>query len=163
MNDARTSNTVRNTNNSHTIKSITSSITPEDINISRNVRHIKYHAPNILSLHHADSRSSGPAEPPTCTVITSTSSPSTTRNTSDIINDSITITTPSSAKKTMSEVVSRNCDLVTNPLRLRDPRYNMSSRDSSDVRFIAHSSSNMSISSDMPRRSLRNMWCKKRK
>ena len=50
----------------------------------------------------------------------------------------------------MSEVVSRNCDLVTNPLRLRDPRYNMSSRDSNDVRSIAHSSSNISISSDIP-------------
>ena len=150
VNDAIASNTVRSTNNSDTIKSITSSITPEDINISRDVRHIKYHAPNMQSLHHADSRSSGPAEPPTCNIVTSTNSPSTTRSTSDVINASITITTPSSAKPTMSEVVSRNCDLVTNPLRLRDPRYNMSSRGPSDVSFIAHSSSNMSISSDMP-------------
>ena len=47
MNDAIASNTVRSTNNSDTIKSIMSSITPEDINISRDVRHSKYHAPNI--------------------------------------------------------------------------------------------------------------------
>ena len=39
MNDAIASNTVRSTNNSDTIKSIMSSITPEDINISRDVRH----------------------------------------------------------------------------------------------------------------------------
>ena len=150
MNDAIASNTVRSTNNSDTIKSITSSITPEDINISRDVYHIKYHASNMQSLCHSDCRSSGPAKPTTSTVVTSTSSPSTTRSTSDVINDSITITTPSSAKPTMSEVVSRNCDLVTNPLRLRDPRYNMSSRDSSGVSSIAHSSSNISISSEIP-------------
>ena len=150
MNDAIASNTVRSTNNSDTIKSITSSITPEDINRSRDVHHIKYHAPNMQSLCHSDCRSSGPAEPTTSTVATSTSSPSTTRSTSDVINDSITITTPSSSKPTMSEVVSRNCDLVTNPLRLRDPRYNMSSRDSSGVSSIAHSSSNISISSEIP-------------
>ena len=137
-------NTVRSTNNSDTIKSIMSSITPEDINISRDVRHIKYHAPNMQSLCHSDSRASGPAEPPTYTVVTSTSSASTTCSTSDIINDSIIITTPS------SEVVSSYCDLVTNPLRLRDPRYNMSSRDSSDARSIAHSSNNIPISSDIP-------------
>ena len=118
MNDAIASNTERSTNNSDTIKSITSSITPEDINISRDVRHIKYHAPNMQSLRHSDCRPSGPAEPTTCTVVTHTSIPSTTRSTSDVINDS-------SANQTMSEVVSRNCDLVTNPLRLRDPRYNM--------------------------------------
>ena len=81
MNDAIASNTVRSTNNSDTIKSITSSITPEDINISRDVRHIKYHAPNMQSLRHSDCRPSGPAEPTTCTVVTSSSSPSTTRST----------------------------------------------------------------------------------
>ena len=47
MNDAIASNTVRNTNNSDTIKNITSSITAEDINISRVVRHMNYHVPNI--------------------------------------------------------------------------------------------------------------------
>ena len=150
MNDAISSNTVRSTTNRDTITSITSSIIPEDINISRDVRHIKYHAPNMQSRRHSHCRPSGPAEPTICTVVTSTCSPNTTRSTSDVINDSITITTPSSAKPTMSEVVSRNCDLVTNPLHLRDPRYNMSSRDSSDVRSIAHSSSNISISSDIP-------------
>ena len=65
-------------------------------------------------------------------------------------SDTIKSTTPSSAKPTMSEVLSRNCDLMTNPLRLRDPRYNMYSRDSSDVHSTAHSSSNISISSDIP-------------
>ena len=150
MNDAIASNTVRSTNNSDTIKSITSSITPDDINISRGVHHIKYNAPNMQSLCHSDCRSSGPAEPTTSTVVTSTSSPSTIRSNSDVINDSITITTPSSSKPTMSKVVSRNCDLVTNPLRLRDLRYNMSSRDSSGVSSIAHSSSNISISSEIP-------------
>ena len=102
----------------------------------------------MQSLRHSDCRPSGPAEPTTCTVVTSTGSPSTTRSTSDVINDSITITTSSSAKPTMSEFVSRNCDSMTNPLR--DPRYNMSSRDSSGVRSIAHSSSNISISSEIP-------------
>ena len=37
---------------------------------------------------------------------------------------------------------------MTNPLR--DPRYNMASRDSSGVRSIAHSSSNISISNEIP-------------
>ena len=148
MNDAIASNTVRSTNNSDTIKSIMSSITPEDINISRDVRHSKYHAPNIHSLRHSDCQPSGSAEPTTRTVVTSTSSPSNTRSTRDVINDSITITTSSSAKTTMSEVVSRNCDPMTNPLR--DPRYNMPSRDSSGVRSIVHSSSNISISNEIP-------------
>ena len=50
-------------------------------------RQVKYHAPNMQSLRHSDCRPSGPAEPTTCTVVTSTSSPSTTRSTSDVIND----------------------------------------------------------------------------
>ena len=50
----------------------------------------------------------------------------------------------SSAKPTISDVVSRNSDPVTKPLR--DLRYNMFSRDSVDVRFIAHSSNASQLS-----------------
>ena len=80
--------------NSDTIKNITSSITPDYINILRVVRHIKH---LVHNMHHIDSRPSGPVEPPTCTVVTFNISPRTTRRTSDAINDSITITTSSSA------------------------------------------------------------------
>ena len=101
INYAISSNTVRSTNNRDTMKN-TSSITPDEVNISRDVRHMNHHISNIQALHLADSRPSGPAEPPTYTVVTITSSPSNTRRTtggtSDVINDSITITTSSSAK-----------------------------------------------------------------
>ena len=63
-------------------KTITSTISTEDITISRDVRHMNHHVPNMEPLHHTESRPSGPAEPSTCTVVTYTSSPSTTSSTS---------------------------------------------------------------------------------
>ena len=54
MNNAMSSNTVRSTNSSDTITNITSSITPAGIKISRDVRNMNHHVPNIQTLYHTD-------------------------------------------------------------------------------------------------------------